>query len=422
MVINGNVYNHLSTSLVPKKRNITHKSSDLKAVYNSMASHNKNSPLYLLDLSESKQSYIINIKEAALTLKDTSYVFSNSENTQNTKKNFYSDNEASISGTIKSSDLGDLPNHFEIEVKSLATEQINIGNYLDSDAMDFSPKKHTFTIDTPSNSIKFGINVTQQDTNLDVQKKIANAINDRGFGVTASIISEGNENALMLTSLDTGATDSNGGLQFNIRNTSNGQDIISMLGLNNVSTMPTNSTFNINGETHTSASNHIAINHVVELDFHQTSDKPVNISLVPDTKVAMEHIDAFIESYNMLVDLSKESGKLNLGTRSLGRDISGIADNHKEELAGLGIIVDDEGKLSKDDDRLSGILENGEFNALFTNLSSFKANMENTANRLIIDPIAYVNKLIVTYPNVSNKFDTPYTQSLYSGLIYNNYA
>lgn len=422
MVINGNVYNHLSTTLVPKKRNITHKSSDLKAVYNNMAKHNKNSPLYLLDFSESKQSYIINIKEAALTLKDTSDVFSNTDNTLYSKKTFRSDNEASVSGSIKSSDLGDLPDSFTLDVKSLATEQTNIGNYLDADKQALVSKKHTFTIDTTAGSAKLAINVTPQDTNLDVQRRLANTINDRSIGVTASIVSEGNANALMLTSVETGVPDSNDGLRFHISSTSNGQDMVSILGLNNVSAMPTNSTFDINGEIHTSASNHIAINHVVELDFHQTSDKPVNISFVPDTSLAMEYVDAFIDSYNKLVDLSKMSGSLNPGTRNLGKDISGIANNHKNELSGLGIIVNDEGKLEKDAGQLSKTLESGEFNELFANISTFKADVEKTTDRLTIDPIAYVNKLIVTYPNKGNRFDTPYTQSLYSGLIYNNYA
>ena len=33
MRIDGSVYNHLSANLIPKKRNLTHKSSELKEVY-----------------------------------------------------------------------------------------------------------------------------------------------------------------------------------------------------------------------------------------------------------------------------------------------------------------------------------------------------------------------------------------------------
>jgi flagellar hook-associated protein 2 len=180
--------------------------------------------------------------------------------------------------------------------------------------------------------------------------------------------------------------------------------------------------FSINGETHSSASNHIAINHTVELDFHQTTDKAVNISFVPDTTVAKEQVDAFVSAYNSLVDLSQNEGTINLGTRSLAKDIKGIAANHTDELATLGITIDDDGKMVADDNIISHNLENGSFDALFSDISDFKSDMEKATDRLTIDPMAYVNKLIVTYPNKLNKFDTPYTQSLYSGLIYNNYA
>ena len=72
MLIGAHIYNYLNSSTVPKKRNTTHKSSELRAVYNNMAKYNQNSPMYLLSLSASKQSQIINIKEAAITLKEVS--------------------------------------------------------------------------------------------------------------------------------------------------------------------------------------------------------------------------------------------------------------------------------------------------------------------------------------------------------------
>jgi flagellar hook-associated protein 2 len=422
MVINANIYNHLSSSLVPKKRNVTHKSSDLKAVYNSMAKYNKNSPLYLLDFSESKQSYIINIKEAAITLKDTADIFSDADNSLYSSKNFHSDNEDAVSGTIKSGDLSNLPDGFEIGIDKLATEQVNVGEYLDADGHDFFPKKHSFTLDTANGTSSFSIPVESGDSNLDVQTKVVDAINERHLGVTASIISSGSENALMISSDVTGASGTADGLQFKFKGAASGQNMVDMLGLNNVSTAPSNSVFSINGESHSSASNHIAINHIVELDFHQTTSDPVNISFVPDTKVAMEQVDSFVSAYNSLVDLSRNEGNTSLGTRSLSRDIKGIAEKHADELSSLGLSIDDDGKLQKDSELLTHNLENGSFDKLFSDISDFKSDMVKATDRLTIDPVAYVNKLIVTYPNKRNKFDTPYTQSLYSGLIYNNYA
>jgi flagellar hook-associated protein 2 len=401
---------------------VTHKSSDLKAVYSNMAKYNKNSPLYLMDFSESKQSYIINIKEAAITLKDTADIFSDAENSLYTSKNFQSDDEDAISGSIKSGDISNLPEGFSMTVDKLATEQVNVGEYMRADGHDFFPKKHSFTVDTANGTTAFSINVASGDTNLDVQQKVANAINEHHTGISASIISAGSENALMISSNETGASGTADGLQFSFKGASTGQNMVDMLGLNNVSTQAANSVFSINGEEHTSASNHIAINHIVELDFHRTTDEAVNISFIPDTTVAKEQVDAFVSAYNALVDLSKNEGTVNLGTRSLARDIKGIASNHTDELFALGITIDEDGRMLKDDNVISHNLENGSFDALFSDISDFKNDMVKAADRLTIDPMAYVNKLIVTYPNRANKFDTPYTQSIYSGLIYNNYA
>jgi flagellar hook-associated protein 2 len=401
---------------------VTHKSSDLKAVYSNMAKYNRNSPLYLMDFSESKQSYIINIKEAAITLKDTADIFSDADNSLYASRNFRSDDDEAVSGSIKSGDMSNLPEGFEITVDKLATEQVNVGEYLKADGNDFSPRKHSFTMETAGGSSNFSVNVASGDSNLTVQQKVADVINNRNAGVTASIINAGSENALMISSDDTGASGTSDGLQFSFTGAASGQNMVNILGLNNVSTKASNSEFSINGEAHTSASNHIAINHIVELDFHKTTDNAVNISFVPDTSVAKEQVDAFVSAYNALVDLSKNEGTINLGTRSLARDIKGIAANHTDELSTLGITIDEDGKMQTDDTVISHNLENGSFDALFSDISDFKNDMVKATNRLTIDPMAYVNKLIVTYPNKANKFDTPYTQSLYSGLIYNNYA
>lgn len=422
MVINGSVYNHLSTALVPQQRNTTHKSSDLKAIYNNMAKYNKNSPLYRLDLSDSIQSYIVNLKEAALELKDTSEIFADSDNTLYSTKQFHSSNVSAISGALISQDIGDLPEAFEIKIDNLATEQINIGNYTDEDDLDVVIKKHSFVIETPDGNYDFTIPVNDTDTNLDVQERIVSSINKSNVPIIATLVSDNGKNAVMLKSKETGSVDTDDGLQFIIRSTTTGQDITNVYGLNNVSEMPSNSKFAINGDPHTSSSNHIAINHVIEIDFHSITNEPVSISLIPNTEEVKEQIDKFISSYNKLVDLSKTNQNPKVGTRSLSADILKMSSRHTKKLEMLGIHFDEEGKLYEDENTITSSLEDKEFLSLFEDLASFKSDIGKATDKLSIDPMAYVNKLIVTYPNKDDHFDTPYTQSLYSGLIYNNYA
>lgn len=422
MRIDSNIYNHLSANLVPKKRNTTHKSSELKEVYTSMARYNKNAPLYLLSLSESKQEYMINIKEAALTLRDVAENFADTNSILYSKKMLHSDNDAVVSGAFRSQNYSSLPKELNITLNSLATEQINTGNYIHSDQLSIKPGSHNFSLDTVAASSRFSISVSSEDTNLDVQEKIMQYINNRNLGVSASIIKEGNESALMLSSTETGIPGTDDGLHFTVQNEGTNENIVDILGINQISTYPSNSEFYINEEQHSSTSNHISINQVIELDFHAPSNNPVTITFVPDTASAMNQIDLFVDAYNSLVNLSDTERGTNIGGRNLFHDISGIVSNHKNELEASGLFIDDNNRIVKDEALLVQSVTSGEFAELFNDISSFKDDIEYATQRLTLDPMAYINKLMVTYPDTRNKFGASYTQSLYSGLMYNNYA
>ena len=138
----------------------------------------------------------------------------------------------------------------------------------------------------------------------------------------------------------------------------------------------------------------------------------------------MEQIDSFIDAYNSLVNLANNNDRSRPGTRNLLSDISGIVEKHKIELGDAGLTIDASNHIIKDIDILNDSVKNGNFTRLFNGISSFKDDIAKTTARLTLDPMAYINKLIVTYPNIKDKasLGTPYTKSLYSGLIYNNYA
>lgn len=420
MRINQNIYNHLSSSLVPKKRNVTHKSSELRAIYNKMAKYNKHSPLYLLSLSEQKQSYMINIKEAAITLKDVAESFANPDSDIYHKRSLKSSDNDAVSGALKSSNYNDIPDSLEVKIVSLATEQVNTGSYIASDGHSFNSGDYRFSINTLGETAHFNVQINRE-SNIEVQHKIAQYINTRSLGIAASVVTNGNKSALIVNSSETGRPSNSDGLYFTFR--ADGEnDIVDMLKLNDVSTPPSNSEFYINGSVHSSASNHISINQTIELDFHRPTDEAVTINLVPDTDTAMAQVDMFVDAYNSLVDLSDAEAKMPIGSRNLYNDISVIVSKHKEELEAAGLAIDDNYHLVKNETLLADSVQSGEFSQLFNDISSFKDDVSSATNRLTLDPVAYINKLIVTYPNTSNKASTPYTQSLYSGLIYNNYA
>lgn len=420
MVVNNNVYNYLSSSLVPKKRNTTHKTSELHDVYTSMAKHNKNSPLYMFSLSEQKQTRMINIKESAITLKDVADSFADNSSEVYSKSTLKSSDTSAISGSIKSPDISDLPESLKINVSTLANEQVNVGDYLKQHACDFDSGTYRFTVVAEKVRSNFGLTVTDDDTNLDIQNKFISYINGRGMGITASLVKEGNSSAVMLSSNQTGISPKvNAKINFYLDD--NEGDLIDILGVDNVSKMPQNSIFSINGEEHTSTSNHISINQEIELDFHKASPNDVTISFIPDNKVAIEQINSFADAFNSLVDLANSSAASDYGSRSLANDIALIAADHSDEFDEAGIKLTEDGKFDKSALSDAAKINTSKIAKLFSEDSSLLKDVAKVTKRLTLDPMAYIGKLTVTYPNTNNKLGDTYTQSLYSGLIYNNY-
>lgn len=414
------VYNYLNHDLVPKRRTRTHKASELKAVYNSISKYNQSSPLYLVTLSESRQSHMIDIKEQALTLRDITDQLANPDSELYTKKQIFTDNPDAISGSLRAHTSGELPDHMTLQIDQLASEQINVGTYLNSVDTSLAPGSYSFSMQTVHGNLPFTLSVSDDDTNLSLQEQLANQINRRHINVRASIIEEGNTSALMLASTDTGSPETASSLYFTFEK-NQGSSVVETFGLNQVQTYPENARFYINDLVHSSTSNHISINQVAEFDFHKVTDTPVNVQFTPDKSLLVDQMTSFTDAYNQLVSLSEESEPTSIGSRNLYHDISGIVTRHGEQLASIGITVGTNHRMQFDAEQANGVSYDI-LNTLFGENSSLRTDIGKAVNRLTLDPLAYIDRLIVTYPNAKEKQTATYTQSVYSGLMYNNYA
>ena len=62
---------------------------------------------------------------------------------------------------------------------------------------------------------------------------------------------------------------------------------------------------------------------------------------------------------------------------------------------------------------------------LLTTLSSlgrFKSDLQKKANDIMINPMEYISKSIISYKNPARPTADTYTTSIYSGMIYNGYC
>lgn len=376
----NNIYNYYSTQIMwPKSysKPQSHDTDDLKAVYKNMVKQNQKSPFYKFAFPYATQAFAIGIKETAMNLESDSKSLSKQGNENYEELTAVSDDENVVFASLSNQSYAeDLPNTLSIKVDSLATGQTNTGTYLPADESSFSPGDYSFGIAVGKNRYTFNINIHDGDTNQQIQRKLANSINNNNIGIRAGLRNNSIDgtNALILRSESVGKPNHDD-LFFRFDESLLNNDITKALGVANVEISPANAEFYINDVFHTSISNRISLNHCVDLDLLSASDEPVNISLIPDEKKISDKLDDFVYSYNQLVDISRKGIRPKGATR-LFHDVTGIARHHQSELSAVGVTIDENGYLNRTETTDSTTIRK-----LFDENSHFRKDIKRVTDR-----------------------------------------
>lgn len=415
----NHVYNYYSAHITPPRstqRVQANKRNDLKTVYNNMVKQNQHSPFYKFTFSDANQAYAIGIKEAALALEAESKILSGDSHNR-TQMKAVSDNENVIYANLNNSDADDLPENLSIKVNSLATGQTNVGTYLPSEEAYIPAGEYSFGIAVGRNQYTFRLKVSEGDSNQKIQRNLATSINENNIGVRAAIRNNRAEgtSALVLHSEAIGKPN-NSELFFQFDETYLEDDISAVLGVEQIETLPSNAEFYINNTLHSSISNRISLNHSIDIDLLATSEKPVNVKLVPDENKAADRIKDFLDSYNQLVDIARNGNQK--GSTKLFRDVTGIANRHRASIEEAGLTINDDGYLTQEAE-----VNPLKLQELFDEeTSSFRKDIKRTTDKMTLNPLHYIDKVVVTYPNTNRTFPNPYYPSKYSGLLFNDYS
>lgn len=426
----NSVYNYYLSTYASKQltKYDTHKKSDLKDIYNNIVNISKKSPLYLLHNTEDAHKYAIDLKETAREMKNIVASFDSSINQNGIygRKIAASDNEDVLDVTyIGDNDEPTTPT-LEVKVNRLASPQINTGEYLPDTTCKLAAGSYTFDMRIASNTYEFQFNINKNDTNADIQNKIARLFNRSGIGVDANIVESPSGNkALEIRSQSTGVVEYTG-QTFTI---SPGKDessekLIKYFGLDNISNMPENASFNINGTDETSTTNTFTVNREFEITLKDVSDDDdsVMISFKQDVDALIESTSELTEGYNNILSLVKNKADTSYESSKLSNEIQAIIRRNRSELESCGIKVSDEGYLSIDKAVMSQAAEEDGIESIYQSLSDFKGNILNKANHISIDPMNFVNKTLISYPNPIRQYANPYVTSIYTGMMYNGYV
>ena len=407
----------------------THKRSELRKVYNEIVKSNKDAPLVKLSDPETAKRYAIDIKESAKTIKNVVASLSDGDTLASSfqKKVAVSSDEESVVAQYVGENQSDANTEpFTIEVLELAKPQINQGKFIDSKAFSLTPGTYSFDLNTSSATYEFQYAVSKGDTNLDVQKKLAKLVNQSNLGIRADIVKdEKGYTALTLTSKQTGLTDDETEL-FSIfpGPTPESLQAMNLLGITEKTQEASNSAFLLNGVPRSSYSNTFTINHELEITLKGVSPKgnPATIGYKANLDAVADNINSLVKAYNGILDVtanysSSYGEKGGINASKLHRDISGIAMAHREALSSIGLNLQDDDKLSLDTEVLEEAITPERLEDTLHILEDLKNAIGKKAEKASIDPMSYVNKVVVAYKNPGRTFATPYVTSIYSGMI-----
>lgn len=422
-------YNYMVESYQPNREIElrANKRSDLKKVYDNIVKLSKHSPLYKINLSKENQDYTIGVKEMALALKTKIGDMSDPVYAGFESKTVSVSNEKILSAELLNTDTDSLPENISISVNSLATIQINRGKELFHPSKGLEPGTYEFTATIMNKTYPLTFNQQSRMVNKDLMQKMASILNKALPQLTASV-EKGNKEEYSRIEIKSDFTGSIGEKAFFFTDSDEvlREGIVDYFGLNRMEKAPTNTDIVLNGINKQTTTNSFTIENTLQISLHNKGEEPVKLRIVPDKNQILSGVDSVLQAFNGLIRIARnrtEETKEHFGATKLVSELKNLEEVYQDELEACGLKTTDQGMLILDDALATQACEDGGMESLFTRENGFIARVLNKAETITINPMDYLDKTIVTYPNKEKAaFANPYVTSMYSGLFFNSYC
>lgn len=420
------VYNYLAHDLVSRTPACSaHKRRELRNIYRSIVTMSASEPLYKIDLSEQKQANAVSIKENAIKLKEL--ITSFQKHTKERPGLFLSDNSDAVSAYLTNSGYRNdsLPATLSVTVSELAGGQQNTGTILSSEACSLKEGTYGFNVDFGEESYAFSFRVTKDAPNFELQSKLSDFINKTGISLHSQVLYH-KEKGLCRLSLSSEVTGRRNRSSFRLTDTEKpagaASGLIEAFGLDNISVEARDASFTVNGEAFTSKENVTVYQDAVCLSLKQLSMQPVKLTGTSSLS-SFEERKLFVDSFNELVRSGRKAME---GNKSSAFLLCGLSHAISEEYSALfseGITEREDGTLVLSDQKSE---EQTEWpTGFFEESSAFPSRLIKRLDSIILNPMRFVDKKLVTYPNpeaAGKKGASTYVTSVYSGMLFNNYC
>jgi len=245
--------------------------------------------------------------------------------------------------------------NFSVDVTRVAQAQRNEGTSLSATALasesGFSVGNQQMTISLGGRNFDINFSVSATDTNADVQTRIANAVNSRNLGVTASVSrdSAAGTSALVLSSSETGVAAA-GRPNFTV---SGG----AALGVGNITQQAQDAEFRVNrgftGALQTSRSNDVNLGFGISAQLRETGNVRVNMERNEGAQI--DSMRDMVNNFNTLLERAQD----NAGGSRLEQQLTGMMRAFSTSLANVGITANRHGFMQIDENRMRTAAESG---------------------------------------------------------------
>lgn len=425
--MNSGVYNNLITTFNP--RYTTKYANDPKqlcSVVNKIRNITQTSPIYLFDFSSDKQSYVLGMKEYSMKINESLLSLADdSENSIFRRMKASSSDSEQVSAVLVEESVERLPSPFSIKVNQLANSQINIGKEFYETGKGLPAGTYQFKVTVNDVGYDFQYNIKNDANHREVIGGLSNFISKAKIGIEAQPISQqADKISMRLESTAVGTPD--GDVIFRFEDTGTNKQphgLVDFYNMNNVVVMPKSAKFTLNGVDKTSMSNSFTLGRAVEITLRKKSDQEAYVDYHPDADVIIDGIKDFVGKYNTLIANNVAFQEKTEVPSKLLREVNTLFDGYRSEMESVGMSFDKDGIIKLNSSLAMQAIEEGDMKKLFSQQSPMVNKLYSRMDAVKINPMEYVDKKIVNYPN----YEKPargysYITSLYSGLLFSSYC
>jgi len=308
------------------------------------------------------QSFLVNAKENAGSLSEVLKKLKNGGAFN--EKTVVSSNTETVS--VKASDAKKAADFKEtsIRVDQVALAQKNSGKEMTATGRDFTVGQKTFEIETASGTTSISFYVSGSDTNADVQKKMAEAINSKKIGVTASVSTANGKTTLSVESAATGVK-TEGSDNFKIKDTATGGGVAQAAGITQVSVKAQDAVYSLNGGASVkSKTNSVDLGNGVTATLKKASEEPVKVGFGTDTKSGINAVREMVNYFNGLFEAAQDN-KDDRRTGFLNQRLQSLPKTYENSLKELGITRNSKGYLQIDEAAMQSAADSGKLEKFF---------------------------------------------------------